>query len=104
MTNIEKIITEIASFYSDSEAAIALMKKYKIGERGEMYLEYLLRKERSFFLKRVSQGIKKLQCVEILESRLDDNRPVEPIPGYGLGFPAYEAEMYYQGSLRFWYE
>lgn len=102
--NIESMIVEIASFYSDSSAALKLMIDKKVYERSEDYLKHLLKQEKSFFLKRVAQGFKGLKSVEVLENRLNSTSSIGPIPGYGLRLPAYQAEMYYQGSFRFWYE
>ncbi len=103
-TNIESMIAEIASFYNNPDEALRIMEKYNIIAGGEAYLKHFLQREKGMFLKRVSQGVKKLADVEFLASRLDDTRPVQHMCGHSLRFPAYEAELYYQGSMRFWYE
>ncbi len=102
--NIENMIVEIASFFNDPQAAIEILKKNKIADRGVGYLQHMLDREKKFFLQRLRYGGGNLPSVEILESRLDEGGPISHMCGHSLRFPAYEAELYYQGSMRFWYE
>lgn len=97
MDSTESVQKEIASFYEDPAEALELLT----GSFGPATLELaikLLYSERVLFEKRKRNGI--VRQVGLLKIALDPTpAPTTPTRGSSLGFPAYQAEAYYQGFL-----
>jgi hypothetical protein len=84
-------MTEIASFYDDFEGAMELLKKTSETKLTQGFLAL----EKELYEKRKQNGLK--SPLYILELTLDETS-VYRDAGHSLGLPAYQAEMYYQGT------
>ncbi|MEI7513321.1 MAG: hypothetical protein WCJ74_01735 [bacterium] len=82
---------EIASFYDDPKGAMELLKKNNQSSITKKFLE----REKEAKAKRIVHKIK--SPLSILELALDEST-LPPMSGHSLGFPAYQAEMYYRGA------